>query len=348
MPDMTTFHIKIGKGQQPRKANLQGPPPYPDPPGTEDGARWAAVVVAKHMHNDRQKKVTQQLFGNGVARGTIATAAFMRKAHPQHDAPLVLPVPHGPQESVTTDTARKLLVKKAGSKENSVGFFGWAGDYLFRSPVDVLNESNAFLTQVARFTALMASGEAPESLPFFTTVGPINALNKLNAKENDVLIAAGKDVKDRPINSGYTFRKYVVKVLTETPSSLKIKRSMKHLNLGMGTPGGSEKIANILQMVYKKGGTVAKEDATDAFNTLKRQHMRIQQDKVLLETTKILNFFYDDRSIVLYSHKDEMGVDRTLSSSVKRDLVWGALPAPSYSALPYSRCMKPSAWNSQT
>jgi hypothetical protein len=86
---------------------------------------------------------------------------------------------------VTADTARKLLVKKAGSKENSVGFFGWADDYLFRSPVDALNEPNAFLTQVARFTALMASGEAPESLAFFASAGSINALNKLSAKEND-------------------------------------------------------------------------------------------------------------------------------------------------------------------
>jgi hypothetical protein len=122
MPDTTTFDIKIGKGGQPNKANPQGPPPHPDPPGTEDGARWAAVMAAKHMHNGRQKKATQQLFGNGVARGTMSTAALMRKAHPQHDAPLVLPVPHGPQEFVTADTARKLLVKKAGSKENSVGF----------------------------------------------------------------------------------------------------------------------------------------------------------------------------------------------------------------------------------
>jgi hypothetical protein len=78
----------------------------------------------------------------------------------------------------------------------------------------------------------------------------------------------------------------------------------------MGTPAGSEKIANILQMVYKKGGTVAKEDSTNAFNTLKRQHLRIQQDKVLPEATKSLNFFYGDRTIVLYSHMDEMGVDR--------------------------------------
>jgi hypothetical protein len=38
--------------------------------------------------------------------------------------------------------------------------------------------------------------------------------------------------------------------------------------------------------------------------------MRTQQDKVLPEATKSLNFFYGDRSIVLYSHKDEMGVDR--------------------------------------
>jgi hypothetical protein len=167
MPDMTTFDIKIGEGEQPSKANLQGPPPHPDPPGTEDGARWAAVVAVKHMYNSRQKKAPQQLFGNGVARGTMATAALMRKAHPQHDIPLVLPVPHGPQESVTADTARKLLVKKSGSKENSVGFFGWTGDYLFRNPVDTLNEPNAFLTQVARFTALMASGEAPESLTSF-------------------------------------------------------------------------------------------------------------------------------------------------------------------------------------
>jgi hypothetical protein len=97
----------------------------------------------------------------------------MLKTHPQHDVPLVLPVPHGSQESVTADTACKLLVKEVGSKENSVNFFGWAGDYLFRSPVDVLNELNAFLTQVARFTALMASGEAPESLGFFATVGSI-------------------------------------------------------------------------------------------------------------------------------------------------------------------------------
>jgi hypothetical protein len=176
--------------------------------------------------------------------------------------------------------------------------------------VDALNEPNAFLTQVARFTALMASGEAPESLAFFATAGSINALNKLSAKGNDALIAAGKDLKVRPINSGCTFGKYAVKLLTETPSSLKIKRSMQYLNLGMGTPAGSEKIANILQMVYKKGGAVAKEDATNAFNTLKRQHMRIQQDKVLPEATKSLNFFYGDRSIVLYSHRDEMGVDR--------------------------------------
>jgi TFIIF-interacting CTD phosphatase-like protein len=76
------------------------------------------------------------------------------------------------------------------------------------------------------------------------------------------------------------------------PSSLKIKRSMQHHNLGMGTPARSEKIANILQMVYKKGGAVAKEDATNAFNTLKRQDIRIQQDKVLPEATKSLNFFY--------------------------------------------------------
>jgi hypothetical protein len=127
---------------------------------------------------------------------------------------------------VTTDTARKLLVKKSGSKENSVGFFGWPGDFLFRSPVDVLNEPNAFLTQVARFTALMASGETPESLTFFVTPGSINALNKLNTKENDVLITAGKDSKVRPIKSGCTFDKYTVKLLTDTPSSLKIKRTM--------------------------------------------------------------------------------------------------------------------------
>jgi hypothetical protein len=63
-------------------------------------------------------------------------------------------------------------------------------------------------------------------------------------------------------------------------------------------------------MVYKKGGAVAKEDVTNAFNNLKRQRMHNQQDKVLPEATKNLNFFYGDRSIVLYSHKDEMGVDR--------------------------------------
>jgi hypothetical protein len=178
MPDMITFDIKIGKGEQPRKANLQGPPPHPDPPGTEDGARWAAVVAAKYMHNGRQKKATQQLFGNGVVRGTMVTAALMRKTHPQHDVPLVLPVPHGPQESVTADTASKLLVKKTRSKENSVGFFGWAGDYLFRSPVDALNEPTAFLTQVARFTALMASREVPESLVFFANGGPLTFSTK--------------------------------------------------------------------------------------------------------------------------------------------------------------------------
>jgi hypothetical protein len=210
---------------------------------------------------------------------------------------------------VTADTVCKLLVKKAGSKENSVGFFGWADDYLFRSLVNGLNEPTVFLTQVARFTALMVSGEAPESLAFFATAGSIKALNKLSTKENDALIAAGKDPKVRPINSGCTFGKYAVNLLTETPSSLKIKRSMQHLNLGMGTPVGSEKIANILQMVYKTGGVVVKEDITNAFNALKRQHMRIQQDKVLPEATKNLNFFYGDRSIVLYSHRDEMGVD---------------------------------------
>jgi hypothetical protein len=154
----------------------------------------------------------------------------------------------------------------------------------------------------------MASGEAPEFLSFVTP-GSINVLNKLSAKENDVLIAAGKDPKVRPINSGCTFVKYAVKLFTETPSSLKIKRSIQHLNLGMGTPAGSEKIANI-QLVYKKGGAVAKEDTTNAFNTLKRQHMCTQQDKVLPEATKSLNFFYGDHNIVLCSHKDEMGVDR--------------------------------------
>jgi hypothetical protein len=175
MPDTTTFDIKIGKGEQPSKANLQGPPPHPDPPGTENGARRSAVVAATHMHNDRQKKATQQLFSNGVAKATMATTSLMREAHPQHDATLILPVPHGPQELVTSDTALKLLVKKTGSKENSVGFFGWAGDYLFRSPVDELNAPNAFLTQTPRFTALMASGEAPEALAFFATAGSINA-----------------------------------------------------------------------------------------------------------------------------------------------------------------------------
>jgi hypothetical protein len=127
MPDMTTFDIKIGKGEQPNKANLQGPPPRPDPPGTEDGARWAAMMAAKHMHNGRQKKATQQLFANGVARGTMTTAALMRKAHPQHDAPLVLPVPHGPQELVTADTARKLLVKKAGPGQKRTPLASLAG-----------------------------------------------------------------------------------------------------------------------------------------------------------------------------------------------------------------------------
>jgi hypothetical protein len=216
MPDETTFDIKVGKGEQPSKVNLQGPPPHPDPPGRENGARRSAVVAATHMHNERQRKATQQLFSNGVAKGSMATATLLRKAHPQHDAALVLPVPHGPQELVTSDTALKLLVKKAGSKESSIGFFGWAGDYLFRSLVDEVNAPNAFLTQTARFTALMASGDAPEALAFLATAGSINALNKLPAKENDALIAAGKDPKIRPINSRCTFGKYAVKLLTET------------------------------------------------------------------------------------------------------------------------------------
>jgi hypothetical protein len=61
-----------------------------------------------------------------------------------------------------------------------------------------LNDPNAFLTQVARFTALMASGEAPESLAFFATVGSINVLNKVRAKENDVLIAVVLEQSPRP------------------------------------------------------------------------------------------------------------------------------------------------------
>ena len=262
----------------------------------------AVITTAnKLIAIDRQATATKVLISDGVAPSCREVANHLRKMHPIRETPLSIPLATCPQLTVTAEDCFKVLIKKAGSKDAPLDFFGWSADMFYWDR----NKQSPLLTQVARLCAILASGRAPKALNYLVTAGCLTALNKITADEQAARLESGQPPVVRPINKGCLFLQVAFGAAMKTPEAEAAKLKLRPIQLGLGARAGPAKMALLFRALYAQGYGLNTSDAINAFNNLVRQCVLNATAKHFPEGVTMTCAFYGIDAPIFYCYSSK-------------------------------------------
>ena len=282
-------------------------PLFSEPTGARqfDSPDQTVNAALSKVVQGQERKAFKLLCSNGVASTTPAVIAAIKDLHPNRDYDLVLPKPNGFQLTLDTDDLSRSLFQSAARECITKDVYGWSSALLFH----VRGEKGGVFDNVVQFFSLLANSPAlfPPICAELLSAGLLTPLHKLSAIDRKEGEEAGAPPKVRPINAGSMMAKTLMSALLKTPAAERAAARVQPYQLSLGCKRGCERMVHTCRAANSKKWLLGKNDFINGFNSLDRQVMLDEHDRLFPESTQLFNFFYGvDAPVILFDEDSEM------------------------------------------